>query len=306
MAELARYKDDWLPAIFLNGASVKTGRRIITSDITIEPECQSSDFLNIGPDLPSAVDFFCLTRQKIPLSTAVHNSARFPYISPAGTLWMNDGAGHRWKADRIVDGGYVEAEGASTLFDILGALTGKLPDWSNGVLPIAILIENDPPPNERDCTGAPADDIRCSARKLNTSLGQEALPLSGLAMRSANDFLAPIVGLASSRSGRGAYAARALEVALYFGGERQTGKKGAGWPSYRLNLKRSEGVSPAMSWYLSRRSQSDMAGDLCLGPKSDLDVRLEQFGQNIGVKRLEEAIVAGEGCANLRNQISAR
>ena len=111
---------------------------------------------------------------------------------------------------------------------------------------------------------------------------------------------------ASSRTGRGAYATRALEVALYFGGERQTAIEGAGWPSYRLNLKHSQGVTPAMSWYLSRRSQSDMAGDLCLGPKTELDDRLNQIGQRMEIAGLEEAIVAGAGCAELRNQSKGR
>ena len=299
-------KDDWLPVVFLNGASIKTGRRIITSDIAIEPKCQSSDGLDLGPDVPSAVDFFCLTRQQIPLSTAVHNSARFPFISPVGSLWANDGAGHSWKADRIGDGGYVEAEGASPLVDIVATLTAELPNWMDGLLPIEILIENDPPPPERSCDGAAADDVRCARIHLKELLGDEALPMSG-ALKIANDFVAPVVGLFSSRTGRGAYAARALEVEFYHGGMGQPKDKGGGvgWPTYRLNLKSSQGPSPAMSWYLSRRSQRDMAADLCPAaglPKAKLDEELDQLGLKLGVGGLSGRIVSGEGCMDLKTR----
>jgi hypothetical protein len=87
------------------------------------------------------------------------------------------------------------------------------------------LIQNDPPVGERNCNGAAADDVRCNGVHLKGLLGDEALPMSG-AMKIANDFVAPIVGLFSSRTGRGAYAARALEVAFYHGGARQPQNKG--------------------------------------------------------------------------------
>jgi hypothetical protein len=75
------------------------------------------------------------------------------------------------------------------------------------------------------------------------------------------------------------------------------------WPSYRLNLKGSEGPSPAMSWCLSRRSQRDMAADLCpvAGlPKAELDDELDQLGLKLGVSGLSEQIGAGQGCTDLK------
>ena len=288
--ELARDSEsDWLPIVFLNGASVKTGRRIVTADIAVEPKCQSADSLNLGPDLPSTVDFFCLTRREIRLSTAVHNSARFPYISPAGTLWADDGEGHSWKADRIVDGGYVEAQGATTLHDLLITLAGKVTAWDDHVLPILITIQNDPPQGERVCTPG----AECSGRELSKQVGDEAGIMSGL-MQAANDFLAPPIGLAASRTGRGAYAARALEVGLYYGGRHQGERlnlppeQWQGWPAYRFNLLGGDGPAPAMSWYLSQRSRRDMAGDLCGAPgvgnregTAAVGKSLCQLGQNL-------------------------
>src|SRR5436190_21622475 len=121
--------------------------RIVTSDIAVEPKCVSSDQADTGQDLPSAVDFFFLTRRQVRLSTAVHNSARFPYISPVGTLWATDPAGHSWRADAIDDGGYFEVQGATTLSDILAALQkpcGKEnpcaegEQWRDEIVPIVL------------------------------------------------------------------------------------------------------------------------------------------------------------------------
>jgi hypothetical protein len=101
-------RDIWLPALIINGTSEKTGRRIITSNLLIDPD-----------RFTDAIDFFAKVSPTadIPVSTAAHNSARFPYIDAAGTL-MN---GHRI-ADRIVDGGYFENFGAGSIYDLLRAL----------------------------------------------------------------------------------------------------------------------------------------------------------------------------------------
>jgi hypothetical protein len=323
---------EWLPLLFLNGASVKTGRRIVTSDIALRPECKSSDTFPATPDLPSAVDFFCLTRQAIRLSTAVHNSARFPYISPAGTLWARDDAGRSWKADEIVDGGYFEAQGATTLLDILTALrqpcgqirhcADKSEEWTDEVAPILISIQNDPIDRQEGCAGArtdtpgcqgsevrrcadaPEGDVWCDGHKQSLALGDEAGTMSWM-MRLANDLLGPPIGLAASRTGRGAYAARALEVRFY----------NNGWPALRFNLRGAEDVdkdvAPAMSWYLSKRSLRDMATDLCEPPdqnrpRREIDNSLDQLGAALNRPDLANAVRTGIGCQAIEKEIAPR
>jgi hypothetical protein len=298
---------EWLPVLFLNGASVKTGRRIITSDIALEPECHSSDLLPRGSDLPSVLDFFCLTRREVRLSTAVHNSARFPYISPAGTLWANSGAGHSWKADRIVDGGYFEGEGASTLIDLLDALAAHWEikkrsgegnkysgNWDDKLVPIVISIQNDPLPPQQNCDHANPDDVACDAENLSKTLGDEAGTMSWI-MQIANDLFAPPIGLGSSRSGRGAYAARALAVKQYF----------ADRPAYNFNLRERHGPEPAMSWYLSTRSQRDMASDLCK-PGGHLEDGINELGRELRVNNMMELISEGPGCRALQVNAAPR
>src|SRR5262249_38064779 len=61
----------------------------------------------------------------IRVSTAAHNSARFPYIDAAGTLMTAEAGMSERVIDRIVDGGYFENFGAGSLFDVLRALEEK-------------------------------------------------------------------------------------------------------------------------------------------------------------------------------------
>src|SRR5205085_4296455 len=69
---------------------------------------------------PDAIDYFGKVQVEgdIPISTAIHNSARFPYIDAAGTLTVPKIG----MTDRIVDGGYFENFGAGSIYDLLSAL----------------------------------------------------------------------------------------------------------------------------------------------------------------------------------------
>jgi len=143
LADLSRSKA-W-PALFLNATWSDTGHRIVASNLragstpttTPDPTVRFSDQLaTIGHDLR--------------LSSAAHNSARFPYVSPAG-MWRNaDGK----IAGRLQDGGLFENYGAETALDILAAVCGSL-DCVGGkqatgkatgprILPIVIMITSDP------------------------------------------------------------------------------------------------------------------------------------------------------------------
>lgn len=62
-----------IPSLFFNGTWVEKGRRLITSNVRIDPE-----------EFQDAYDIDQYTEGKIRLSTAVHSSARFTYISTGG------------------------------------------------------------------------------------------------------------------------------------------------------------------------------------------------------------------------------
>src|SRR5262249_782482 len=71
----------------------------------------------------------------VQLSTAAHNSARFTYISPPGTIRNHD----QTIVDRILDGGYFKAYGATGANALARAVRGVEP----GVGALVIVISND-------------------------------------------------------------------------------------------------------------------------------------------------------------------
>src|SRR5262249_36517188 len=72
----------------------------------------------------------------VQLSTAAHNSARFPFISPAGSIRNRD----HIIVDRIVDGGYFENYGALSAKELALAVHAIQPDLA----PFVLVISNDP------------------------------------------------------------------------------------------------------------------------------------------------------------------
>ena len=111
-----------VPALFLNGTMVETGDRIITSNLRVHSEA----------GFGGAFDGFDLLQNDLSFSTAAHMSARFPYLSPAGTLKNGKGAlGH------VVDGGYFEDSGTLTAGEIIGAVRRA----NLNIEPILIVID---------------------------------------------------------------------------------------------------------------------------------------------------------------------
>ncbi len=121
-----------VPVMLLNSTSVQLGRRVVASpyrwplaDVSLEEQ--------------DPIDFHDLTGRDVSVATAVHNTARFPYISAAGRLRAINGEnlGH------IVDGGYFENTGADTLIDLLRYLKQSASPLS--VRFIAVVLLNTPP-----------------------------------------------------------------------------------------------------------------------------------------------------------------
>jgi hypothetical protein len=119
------------PFLFLNSTEVDSGRRLIFSPIRIQPadspEMSQPLFKNAG-------DGIDLLGGDLPVSAAVHMSARFTYVSPAGTIRAADGV------HRVVDGGYFENSGAATASEILEYLQSDSNPQSGRLSPHVILI----------------------------------------------------------------------------------------------------------------------------------------------------------------------
>lgn len=157
------------PMIFLNATIVEDGRRAIQANVNVE---QFLDVYDLGcPRLPADR---APSTASISLAAAVHNSARFTYVSPAGRLKnLSDCTGKGPFSDaRIVDGGYFENSGAATIVQLLSALdpsrqshdTASAPQAQGqagmrnggGPRPVLLLIRNSPG-TEPYCKGELAD-----------------------------------------------------------------------------------------------------------------------------------------------------
>ncbi|MGH8692164.1 MAG: hypothetical protein ACREUS_14155 [Burkholderiales bacterium] len=185
---LDRLYDDpkeWTPALFLNATWVETGKRIIAANLRVGAAKGAEDFV----DIEDAQAFFA--PRSVPLSTAAHMSARFTYVSPAGTL-VKDGRPH----GRVVDGGYFENSGATTTLEILkliGQLADEDPRWQR-VEPYVIHISNDP------VEAKYGSDSLASAPDNPTIAPNDFL----------NEALSPLWTLLNARDARGYYARETL------------------------------------------------------------------------------------------------
>jgi predicted acylesterase/phospholipase RssA len=160
-------KEQWLPLLILNGVSVATGQRIATTllDSTYDAkksdcptgdkpaECtlftetwffhefltntaQSDQWLERLQRMISSDYLRGRTKNDIRLSTAAHNSARFPIVSPPGNIRNHE----HYVVDRVVDGGYMENFGVLAAFELAQAIHAVNADLK----PFVLVISNDP------------------------------------------------------------------------------------------------------------------------------------------------------------------
>jgi hypothetical protein len=213
----------WIPLLVLNGTSEVVGRRILTTPLamTFTPRKQCPTAVTTGscPLFVHADGFHRLLQMKITpghwgdrlgtfgrylyggeedndirLSTAALNSARFPLISPPGSIRNQDYG----LVDRIVDGGYFENYGTLTARELALAVHAIAPQLK----PLVIVISNDPA-DQLD----PADDA---------ADGQPVPPRpTGAAAEVLPDVTAPITTFVSVRTAHGVQAVNELRTALH-------------------------------------------------------------------------------------------
>jgi hypothetical protein len=210
---------DWNPLLLLNATSVETGRRVIASHIA--PAYPSSgscakdrksapsscvrlftdaydmhELLNDRSNSPACAPRDYQANDKysdLSLAAAAGNSARFPVVSPAGSLIRPDTAK---LVGRLADGGYFDNYGALTAFDLADTLR-----WEYDLYPFVILITNDPGDN---------DDPTLSKGSL---AGPSAFPpaeIKASAQLFASVVAAPVDTFFNVRSGHGSTALKLL------------------------------------------------------------------------------------------------
>jgi hypothetical protein len=236
---------EWLPLLALNTAALERGQRVYQADFVL-PTSDGIDLLD--PSLGLDVE-------RITLAQAVHNSARFPYISPAAAVLFKEAhrdeeagdVGRVW--DRLGDGGYVEASGTLMLSDLVRDLeaAGRLrvckPDEdcaAQGILDRSrlrlLLLAN---------SSSEVDDWLCR----DAPQAADAQPLDGRRYRATHmnlhELVAPPRGILNSNSGRARDSA--VELIKRIGGCGQVAE---------LRLPAVKGQRPpSMNWMLNSASR---------------------------------------------------
>lgn len=128
------------PALFLNSTTVAEGRRFIQHPFRPMATPQSQPWT-------AAFDGSAWLDPRVPLSEAVLDSARFTYVSPAGTLEAVPPAGVTPPVParlQLVDGGYFENSGAVTLGEVMHRLRELAKARGTELRFIVLHISNDP------------------------------------------------------------------------------------------------------------------------------------------------------------------
>ncbi len=260
------------PALLLNGTSVATGRRIVTSNLDLEAH------------LTEAIDLFARCSIAIRMSTAADNSARFPIVGPAGTLARKsgsdpEGCAFERRLDRIVDGGYFENFGAETALDVLQALRhiacGRASE-DCGFKVIVIQISSDP-----GFPGVLPGPNPSKAETARQEKEEEKAPLS-----FASELLAPVETLLNTRSAHGALAARRLRDWVQ-------GLPQSHYVEFRL-VPLADQSDPPLGWLLSDSAKENIDCQLAAEPNRK---NLTKLSGLLGFELDKiEAAWRGEGC----------
>ena len=170
-----------LPLLLMNGTLVESGDRIVTSNINLHPNLH---FRNTFDSIEQM-------RRDVRVSTAALLSARFPYVTPAGTM-ENPRDGAKRLRGRIVDGGYYEVSGAATATAVADYVW-RLNEAGVKVRPFVILIDyrdqiDREPSNGRPFCPAPGECGPRWPKRLSFF---------------ATEVLSPLWALANARGARG-------------------------------------------------------------------------------------------------------
>ncbi|MCU7845936.1 MAG: patatin-like phospholipase family protein, partial [Candidatus Thiodiazotropha sp. (ex Monitilora ramsayi)] len=222
IANTAKGDRPW-PALFLNSTWSDTGRRIVAASLRTESLAPPNGNQILYHDLLNSLG------ADMRLSTAAHNSARFPLVSPPGG-WRPVGEEQpQWQ--RLQDGGLFENFGAETALE-LATYAEKLwrEKWDLTLRPYVILITSDP-----TLPAAFADFPK-----------KHPLPFAYESLSTLNTY-------ATTRNGRGIEAAARLREWVR---KRQTDQEDQRFFHLRMCQGNGEDHDPPLGWSLSKTTQS--------------------------------------------------
>ncbi len=210
-----------MPVWISNGTDTTTGSRVLTAAFGI----QTWPF---GPTF----DALGLLGADVPVSTAINNSARFPYLEPFGVMLPN-APSDKSSPHELIDGGYFENEGLQTALELAA--------WIRTAGPRLIGRPVDPIIVQATANGdrgvLPSTIVRC---------GVDGPGPIAAATRSTWQVLGPLVGLYSVRGGHSASLLR--EASRAYCGTTQRF-----FHFYLPAVGKNGGTEVPLNWVLSRR-----------------------------------------------------
>lgn len=120
-----------LPHLVLNATRVETGERVALTRLSATPPLFVNTFDAMQPGS---------TAPRQTLAGLAHHSARFPLVSPAGTVRMDDENPDTPPSFRLVDGGYFDNSGVQSTLDLMQALP-RVPGFPR-MRPLLLVIRN--------------------------------------------------------------------------------------------------------------------------------------------------------------------
>lgn len=253
-----------IPVLLLSTATVDRGRPAVQAPIRIN-DAEIDDLLDAR-----------LSTAGLTLAGAVHNSARFPYVSPGGDVKTTDGA----HFDSVVDGGYIENSGALALAALMRAVRpADQTAWNDMKRRIYVVF----------IANGPTEPVQ-SAKELCVSTTQT---LDTHERHRWDEVTIPPVGLFNARSSRADVARRALMRDLDMCDPKTANDDKAPPPPRAFFISmatpRVHEIDPVMSWYMTpavRRSMwSAVAADPARGELLRL-AKVFKVDENLARKQL--------------------
>lgn len=275
------------PVLALNGSEVEDGCRILASavDFTLPrtlpanpadastvvtsaddrpddhacrgPATKDGAAVDILPSTNELIDYLC-PGEDVPLSTAAHISARFPYVSPTGRILRKSCAGNGLVPGPAVsyaaDGGIFDNSGSSTAVDAWRALTPlassiESQPGAGCLVPLFIQIDNSPPAEVTADLTKPDPRPNELTAPITATIGQLASREEYARASAAAAFTRPV-----SASGR----------PVTFAGS--PGSPSSMW--FRITLFGQPGPQPPLGWTLAPATVEQMRAQLTGGSNS--------------------------------------
>jgi len=211
-----------VPLLLLNTTHVATGARVVIAPVQFLNE-RFHQLKTLFDHNPSA---------DVRISTAAVTSARFPGVTPAGSLQNSDGK------YRYVDGGYFENSGTLVVAEALATILQEAALIKRNIKPVVIRIGNSPSP--------------LAATALHPAQSQQEGPTS----MSFGELLSPLRTMINTRDARGELAAENLKTAV-------TSLLDDHKEAYYIEFQIGLGDIPIpLGWQLSQTSRKELRAQL--------------------------------------------